>query len=84
VDIGSLKDEELPAEYRGLSAGEREGRLRRASEDRRRLSSELAEVSAKREEFLRKAGAKAGKNDSFDRILVESLKEQAGRKGIAY
>lgn len=84
VDVGALKDSDLPAELRGLPPGERAVRLAKASEERKRLNAELAEVSVKREEFIRKQAAKAGKNDSFDRLLVESLKEQAARKGIAY
>ena len=84
ISAGKLKDSELPGEFRGLSSEERERRLRRASEERRRLRDEVAELSKKRENFLRKKSGPSPKEDSFDRLMVESLREQARRKDVKF
>lgn len=82
VDIAAVKDDELPPSLRGMNAEQRKNELEKMRLHRSALKSEIAEISRAREDW-RKTNS-APKRDSFDTKLVETLKEQAARKGIAY
>jgi hypothetical protein len=83
VDAGSLESASLPAPLQGLSAEERRRQVEKLSSERAALKRQLAELSGKRAEYL-KTRAPDKSKDSFDARLMESLKEQAGKKGILY
>ncbi|MBI3300095.1 MAG: VWA domain-containing protein [Elusimicrobia bacterium] len=82
VDLGKVKDEELPPALRGKDAEGRRKALDKVRAERETLKKEIAQVAKEREAWRAKnAGTK---KDAFDAKLVEALKAQAGRKGIAY
>ena len=83
VELKDIKEEELPDSFKGLSFGERRARLDKVVAERGAISAQVVELSKKREAWLRKESG-SRKTDSFDARLVESLKGQAARKGIAY
>lgn len=83
VELKDVKEEELPDSFKGLSAGERKARLEKVVAERGAIRAQVVELSRKREAWLKKESG-ARKTDSFDARLVESLKGQAARKGIAY
>lgn len=83
VDLGSLKDEELPEELRGLDKAQRAARVAQVSAERKRAAAELREVEKQRAKFLAENAPKAPK-DGFDAKLVESLRDEACKKGIVY
>ena len=82
VDLGAVKDEELPEALRGKSEAERRTALDKTRREREALKAEIAKVSKEREAWKAK-NAPASK-DSFDARLVETLKAQAALKGITY
>lgn len=82
VDLGRLKDEDLPADLRGKTEAEKKERLERTRKEREALKNQIAQVAKEREAW-RKKNAAAPK-DAFDVKLVETLKLQAARKGISY
>lgn len=83
VELKDIKEEELPDSLKGLSAPERRARLDKIVAERGVIRAQVVELSRKREAWLKKESG-ARKTDSFDARLVESLKSQAARKGIAY
>lgn len=82
VDVAKLKDEDLPADLRGKTAEERKARLEATRKEREALKAQIARVAKERDAWRRKNSA--AKKDAFDVKLVETLKLQAARKGIAY
>ncbi|MBI5594555.1 MAG: VWA domain-containing protein [Elusimicrobia bacterium] len=82
VDLAAVKEEELPEALRGKDAGERRAVLDKTRRERDALKAEIAKVAKEREAWKAKNAAPA--KDSFDARLVETLKAQAARKGIAY
>ncbi|TBR20751.1 VWA domain-containing protein [bacterium] len=82
VDLGKLKDSELPADLRGKTPEERKARLDATRREREALKAEIASVAKERDAWRKKNAAPKG--DAFDAKLVETLKVQAARKGIAY
>jgi len=83
MDLAKAREAELPDSFKGLSAADRRAKLEGISRRREGLRKQIGELSQKRSDYIRKQ-APAGPKDSFDAKLVDSLKAQAGRKGIAY
>lgn len=83
VKLADVKEEELPDELRSMPAAEREAKVERTLAERRALQARLGGLAKKRADWLKKnAGTKRA--DSFDARLVESLRAEGARKGIAY
>lgn len=82
-DIDKMSADELPDSFKGLSNEERKRRVKEISAKRAKLRREIDELSGKRARYLKKHTPK-GPKDGFDSKLVDSLKEQASSKGIAY
>lgn len=83
VDLGKLKNEELPAPLRGLTLDQKKAKLKEIEADRRILREEVARLESHRAAWLKKEAA-VKPADSFDVKLVDSLKAQAAEKGIRY
>lgn len=83
VSLDAVPQAELPDALRGLSKAELAARVAQVSEERRKVSAEMSAVERKRAEYLAKNAPKAPEG-GFDAKLVDSLREEAGRKGIAY
>ncbi|HVE14031.1 MAG TPA: hypothetical protein VNI01_11590, partial [Elusimicrobiota bacterium] len=82
VDLKAMKDEELPENMRGLSAEKRAQAVAEAAAKREKIRAEIGALSMQRSRYLREHAKTRG--DSFDAALVDSLKVEAARKGIAY
>lgn len=82
ADLRKVRDEELPAELRGMSPEER-GRYVESKRARRdAILSQVREVSGKREAHLRAAAPPAPA--SFDGRVYESLRKAGAGAGITY
>lgn len=82
VSLDALKEGELPDELKRLSPAERKARVEKVLAERRALRAELSALQAKRARHLATDAPRKG--DAFDGKLVETLKVQAARVGIAY
>jgi len=83
VKLADLKKEDLPDALRDLPAAERAAKIESALVERRELKARLDGLADKRAGWL-KRNAGARRADTFDARLTESLRAEAGRKGIAY
>jgi Mg-chelatase subunit ChlD len=82
-----IKQKDLPAELQKLSRAELDKHLAKVREDRAAVQKEIEEVSKKREAYIAEESKKlaaAGKADSFDEKVSQTLRKQAAKKGIAY
>ncbi|HZW09917.1 MAG TPA: vWA domain-containing protein [Phycisphaerales bacterium] len=86
VRLDELEEDELPAELRDLPAAEREGHVRAKAAERAAHQARIAELAAKRQQFIRDEMSRlgGGGGDSFDQRVLESLRAQAARIGITY
>ncbi|MBI4422903.1 MAG: VWA domain-containing protein [Elusimicrobia bacterium] len=82
VSLDAVKDADLPEELRPLAPAARRARIDRILAERRGLKKEVAKLQARRARFLAEEGPR--KADAFDARLVETLKRQAAKAGIAY
>jgi hypothetical protein len=80
ADLAKLKKEELPAPLQGLSLEEQKAYLARQRALRDSLNVRLAELSARRTDFLRQEQQRlAGRGDSFDLKVAEIVGAQLER-----
>jgi len=86
VKLAEVKEEELPEDLRKVPVEEREKFIAEQSEKHQKVQAKIKELAAKRqkhiEEQLRKSNLKG--KQSLDFAIFECIKEQAGKKGIAY
>jgi Mg-chelatase subunit ChlD len=83
VKPDSIKEEDLPDEFRKLEPAARQKEIEKRLAERRKLRQEILRVSKLRDEFIATAKKKeSGKPNSFDRAVATALKEQLIRKGI--
>ncbi|MDT3684897.1 MAG: vWA domain-containing protein [Pseudorhodoplanes sp.] len=79
--LSSLKDDDLPDSFRGMSAAEQEAALGKQMAQRRALNERMSELVKKRDLFVaekrKSEPVKAG--DSFDRVVEETLRAQIKR-----
>ena len=80
VDLGTLKDEELPKNLRAMPKGERSKEILRLTEARNALAINMADLVKKRDGFVADKRAEAPKTaDSFDSVVERTLKAQVQR-----
>ena len=87
VNLDSLKDEELPDEFKGKSKEEREALLKEKSAKRAELQAKAEELMKKRQQYIDAEQAKRareGKKSAFDEGILDMLREEAKSKGISY
>jgi Mg-chelatase subunit ChlD len=84
---GEIDQKKLPVELQKLSREELTERIAKAQKDRATLQSEVERVSKDRAAYIAeetKRLVKAGRGDSFDNAVAQTIREQAERKGISY
>lgn len=82
--IKNVKQEDLPAEFKGKSRSEIEKLVAEKSRKRSALQKEIAELAVKRQQYidaeLQKRGNSSG--DDLGKAIEKSIYELAGRKGF--
>jgi len=84
VKLEELRDEELPAEMRGMPAPERRRYLQGMERQRQALREKIAALSAERERFIRQALKNSPAAGTLDGAILEALRRQAEKKGFAF
>ncbi len=85
VDLKDLKESDLPAAMQAMPMEEREKFVETQAVARAEIQKQIAEVSAAREDFLRKARANAsGGKQSLDEAMLEAIRTQAQQKGFEF
>ena len=87
VSVTEVPASELPEELRDLEPGAREAYVEEKAAERQRIQSQIDEVTAKRDAYVKfeqERLAAEGKGDGFDQQVVETIRSQAAAAGIAY
>jgi hypothetical protein len=86
VKLEDLKDEDLPEALRGKTLEEKKTYLAEMLQKREGIQKEVAQVQAKRQEWLTAELAKrgAGADQAFDAAVRRALREQASAKGFEF
>jgi Mg-chelatase subunit ChlD len=84
--LEELKDEDLPAEMKGLKPEERKAYLETKTKEREELRKRIQELSVERQKHI-DAEMKAKNLDSnkaFDEAVKKAVREQAEKKGLSF
>lgn len=84
MDLAKAKDEELPLEMRKMSLLERQEYLAKKERERQEIKKKIAKLAKERNEYIAAQTKGSEAKDSFDKVVEEVVKEEAGKKGIKY
>ena len=87
IKPGEIDQKKLPVEFQKLSRADLDKHIAKARDDRAVLQKEVEQVSQKRADYIAaetKRLAAAGKGDSFDAEVAQTIHQEAERKGIHY
>lgn len=87
VDVSKIPAAHLPKEMQALAVKERLAYVSKRESQRKEINSQIAELSAKRDAYLKKERerlARDGKGNSYDENIMTTIREQAAAKGIVY
>ncbi len=84
--LDEVKDEDLPAEMKSMSAEERKAYLEAKTKERAELQAKIARLSAERQKFIDAEIKEKNldQNKAFDQAVKKAVREQAGKKGLEF
>lgn len=81
--VANMKDDELPAEMRGMSVKEREAYVDKKAKERAAIQNEINELSAKRQTYIAEEQKKAGQTDAtLGAAVIETVRVKAQKEGF--
>jgi Mg-chelatase subunit ChlD len=85
VDLEEIEPEALPAALQPMAPEEQALYIGRLADERADIQAQIRQLAQDRDEFLEmKVEEAGGLEDSLDRKLYETVKEQAGKAGFEY
>ena len=85
LDLAGVDEDKLPESMRKMTPAERKKHVAELQAKRDKVYKQIKDLTGKRESFLaRKRAETKGSKDGFDARVMEGLKVQAAKKGIAY
>jgi len=85
-DLAKLKDDELPAEMKGMNAEEREKFVAQKAKDREEIQKQIQDINQKRESFIAEERKKtsAEPKNTLDKVMLNTVREQAEKKNYKF
>jgi hypothetical protein len=80
--LARVKDDELPADLKGLDAKAREAKVKQLADERKALEEKAAKLAAERDSWRAKNVAE--KEDAFDANVMKGVKAKAAKHGLTY
>ncbi|MFH1920394.1 MAG: hypothetical protein ABIP48_10980, partial [Planctomycetota bacterium] len=85
VDLDDVSEEELPEPMKTMKPAARRAFVEQKSKEHTELRQQIAELSKKRDSFLKDEMEKKGAGrDAFDEKVIEAIRAKAEKKGIHY
>jgi hypothetical protein len=82
VDLESLETAQLPKPIQGLSLEEKENYIQNMSKERKLIQAKIAELSAKRNNYINEHSSKTGPQNTLNAVMIEALRQQLKTKGF--
>ena len=80
--LASVRDEELPAELKGLDKEAQAAKVKQLAEEKKVLEEKAAKLAADRDAWRAKNVSE--KEDAFDANVMKGVKAQAAKHGLTY
>lgn len=86
VELSKLKDEDLPAEMKGMNTEARKKFIEQKSAERSKIQIQIKEVNDKREKFIAEERKKnsTDSNNSLDGVMLKTIRDQAKEKKFSF
>jgi len=82
VKLGSLRDEELPAQMKKMSPADREKYVQGLASRRAELQAKINDLNEKRRVFLANQAKQTAQGNTLDAAILGSVKAEAAKKGF--
>ena len=82
--ITKAKDEELPAEMKGMTAAQRKTYVNQKAGERAKIQEEIQSLNKKRQEYIATHTSKESKETMLDAAMIKAVKEQAKTKNLTW
>lgn len=86
IDPATLKPEELPEEFKGLSPDAQKDLIEKAAKERAAIQEEIKTLNKEREAFVAEESRKnaAGGEKTLDQAMIEATRKQAAKLGYEF
>jgi len=82
--VAQAREEELPAEMKGMSAEQRKAYVNEKAEERKKIQAEIQELSKKRQAYIAEHTPKEAQVSMLDAAMIKAIKEQAKTKNFKW
>jgi hypothetical protein len=82
--IEKMKDEELPAEMKGMNSEQRSAYVDKKAKEREAIQQKISKLSGERQKYVDAERKKSSASNSLDSAIVKSIREQAVKKGYSF
>jgi hypothetical protein len=83
VTLGSLKDDELPAQMKGMTPAQREKYVKDLAAQRADLQRQINAANEKRRVFIADAQKANAQANTLDQAILSSVTEEAKKQGFS-
>jgi len=83
-EIVEVKEEELPAEMKGMTAQEKVKYVDTKKKERQKIQKEIIELNKKREDYVRKQKVENSSETALDDAMLKAIKTQAKSKNFKF
>ena len=83
-EIASVKEEELPAEMKGMNTQEKVKYVDTKKKERQKIQKEIIELNKKREDYVQKQKAENSQENVLDDAMLKAIKTQAKSKNFKF
>jgi Mg-chelatase subunit ChlD len=85
VKLDEVKTEQLPESMQTMTPEERAEHVKQLADKRAELQKQIGDLAKQRQAFIEEqVRADAGDKETLDKVIYESVQEQAAKKGIDY
>ena len=82
IDLEKMDRDELPPQMASLDDKEREKFVEKLIDKRKKIQAEIAELSVERDEFIKKEKEKDIKENTLDKVIIETVRNAVKQKGF--
>lgn len=84
VDVGKIKDEDLPKDMQGMNAQQRVDYVNSKGKERTELQAQVQQLNEQRNKYIAGEEAKQRGNQTLGSAVKQAIREQAGKKNFTF
>jgi hypothetical protein len=84
VNLAEVKEEELPAEMKGMNTKEREKYVKTNQKKREKIQKRLNKLNNARRKYVAKEMKKQSQKNTLDNVMIKAIREQAKSKNFKF